>query len=113
MNASTVFTYLSPDDDANGVGRHLIIATDQISDQVVGEMSWYSNGDIADISVSRTFRRRGIATGMYNYAFSCGVDVFPVHVSDRTDAGELWANSLGEDIPPRAPINLCPHGKVS
>lgn len=112
MTTAVEFAYYSPAADENGTGWHLVTATDKVSTDVVGELSWHEDGDIADISVSPLFRRRGIATGMYNYAFGCGAEVSPQLISERSDLGELWANSLGEDITPRAPLHLCPGNEM-
>lgn len=74
--------------------------------QDVGWLNLGASGQIADISVHHEHRRQGIATALWNHAVhhanSTGGDVpWPEHSMNRTDAGDAWAHSLGEDLPPR------------
>jgi hypothetical protein len=69
----------------------------------VGDMSWSPiDGRISDIRVVNHARRNGLATAMYNYAMNLGVGM-PEHSAQRTDEGEAWASSLGEELTERDP----------
>lgn len=48
---------------------------------------------IEGIDVHHDFRRKGIATGMWNHAVNSGINL--VHSDERTDSGELWARKIG------------------
>lgn len=49
------------------------------------------------LDVHPNHRRKGIATGMWNYAKQQGYN--PVHSSQRTPDGEAWAKSLDGPLP--------------
>jgi hypothetical protein len=54
---------------------------------------------VGDIGVD--FRRRGVATGMWQHAQQAGLN--PVHSPDRTDKGDAWAKSVsGDQVTPRS-----------
>lgn len=102
------FSYLPPDysdeayDTRENPEDHLVEAsiTDSFGRLKMGHLSWSPTGRISDIYVPVHSRRKGIATKMYEYAQSLGVGE-PEHSEQRTDMGEAWAQSLGEDLPPR------------
>lgn len=69
-------------------------------------MEWDANtGDILGLGVAPAHRRQGVATAMYREAHRRAVQDPsihpPRHSHARTEAGEAWAQSLGEDLPPR------------
>ena len=63
----------------------------------VGKMELGKYRNVKDIMVDPEHRRRGIATGMWNYAKEQGLN--PEHSDSRTKAGDAWAASTGEHIP--------------
>jgi hypothetical protein len=63
----------------------------------VGTMELGKYGDIKDIRVGEPFRRKGVATGMWNYAKAQGFN--PEHSDSRTPAGDAWATSTGAHVP--------------
>ena len=75
----------------------------------IGMLSWHhKTGEITGIDVSPPYRRQGVATQMLGEARRIaggtrGVTA-PKHSTDRTDAGEAWARSLGERLPKRRVI---------
>jgi hypothetical protein len=86
--------------------EHKIIAVDPTNQAEVGRLSWINEGGtIADIGVRPDYRRRGVATGMWNEAYRLNdVDpdiVSPTHSSNRTDEGDAWARSVGGELPER------------
>lgn len=100
------FRYLS--DEALGERFHTVLAFvnhPEKNEINYGRLEWdASTGKILNVHVKPEYRRRGIATGMYNYAQ--GLDVIkPAHSSWRTDAGDAWAKSVGGEIPPRDPLS--------
>lgn len=54
---------------------------------------------IRDIWVKPDFRRRGVATALYNYAVNNGLN--PKHSAERTNAGEAWARTVSKRLPRR------------
>ena len=104
------FSYLPPDyspeaydtrdyAEDNEVHAHI---NDSFGKMLVGQLSWSPTGRISNIHVLPALRRKGIATAMYNYARGLGVGM-PEHSHQRTDEGEAWAQSLGEELPERDP----------
>lgn len=85
--------------------RHLVTA--QKGEEEIGRLEWYSRGNraISDVYVAEPHRRRGIATGMWNYAHEVAKETRgvqpPRHSADRTDAGDAWAKSVSKRIPQR------------
>jgi GNAT superfamily N-acetyltransferase len=66
----------------------------------VGELVWATgyhhpfdniNGQIQDVQVDPEHRRKGIATGMLQYAR--GIDSSVKHSPDQTEDGQEWAES--------------------
>ena len=85
--------------------RHKVSA--EMGDEEIGRLEWYSRGNmvISDIFVEEPYRRRGVATGMWNHAHEVakstrGVQP-PRHSSDRTDSGDAWARSVSKRLPRR------------
>lgn len=63
----------------------------------LGSMRIGKLGDIKDIRVGEPHRRKGVATGMWNYAHQQGFN--PEHSDSRTPEGDAWAASTGADVP--------------
>lgn len=63
----------------------------------LGSMRVGKLGDIKDIRVGESFRRKGVATGMWNYAKQIGLN--PEHSDSRTPEGDAWAASTGAHVP--------------
>ena len=63
----------------------------------VGKMELGKFRDVKDIIVAPEHRRKGIATGMWNYAKAQGFN--PEHSDSRTRDGDKWAASTGDDVP--------------
>jgi GNAT superfamily N-acetyltransferase len=75
-------------------------------DKKIGTINWENDtGNITGLHVHPDFRRKGVATGLYNEAvrLSKGSDDIPTPriTSDRSDEGEAWAQSLKQRIPKR------------
>lgn len=88
-----------------GSVNHVITARNADGKRV-GEMGLHKFGDeggISWVTVHPDWRRKGVATGMWNYAntlYNNGdLEKKPVIGSFRTVAGDNWAKSLGIDIP--------------
>jgi hypothetical protein len=82
---------ITASDPEYGVVGRLILnpATKQNDDSETREVKW--------IDVDSRFQRKGIATSLWNQAVDAGLN--PQHSSNRTDAGDEWAKSLGRDLP--------------
>lgn len=63
----------------------------------VGKMELSKFGEVKDIIVAPEHRRKGIATGMWNYASQLGLN--PEHSDSRTEEGDAWAASTGSHLP--------------
>ncbi len=70
----------------------------------IGYLNWSLGGHIFDMAVDKEHRRKGVATGMFNYALTQGdkhdEDLRqPVarveHSAHRTVEGDMWAKSTG------------------
>jgi GNAT superfamily N-acetyltransferase len=71
----------------------------------VGYLNWAMAGHVYDINVDPEHRRKGVATGMWNYALAQGGKHDPnlrqpvsnvTHSENRTRAGDKWAKSTGK-----------------
>lgn len=56
-----------------------------------------SDGTIGNVYVDHAHTRKGVATGMYNYAKQLGLDI--KHSENRTPEGDAWAKSTGDVLP--------------
>jgi len=63
----------------------------------LGSMRLSRFGEVKDIRVGESFRRKGVATGMWNYAKQQGLN--PEHSDSRTKEGDAWAASTGDHVP--------------
>lgn len=71
----------------------------------VGVMNWFkTGGQVSELFVGRDFRRRGVATGMWNEAQRIAQQdpsvPAPRHNPMRSRAGDKWARSVGGELPP-------------
>lgn len=89
-----------------GASRPLHRIQAKVEGRTAGSMVW-NQREIRNIEVHPDFQRRGIATAMWNegqrLAESSRIPS-PKHSSDRTDAGDAWARSVGGRLP-RRPVN--------
>jgi GNAT superfamily N-acetyltransferase len=69
-------------------------------------IEWEPSGELYYIKVPVEYRRQGIATQLWKsaqqYALHSGLPT-PSHSEYRTNEGDAWAKSLGEELPPRIP----------
>ena len=84
----------------------------------VGLMKWDPDtGEVKDLQVHPEHRRRGVASGMWDFAQrqakpqTPGLDyaddvVAPKHSSERTDVGDAFAKSVGGKVPARTKTAL-------
>jgi hypothetical protein len=63
----------------------------------LGSMRLSKYREVKDIRVGEPFRRKGVATGMWNYAKAQGFN--PEHSDSRTKDGDAWAASTGDYVP--------------
>jgi ribosomal protein S18 acetylase RimI-like enzyme len=63
----------------------------------VGSIEVSPRGEILDINVEPAHQRKGIATALLAEARKYGT---VVHSEVRTDDGEAWARSTGDELPP-------------
>ncbi len=69
-----------------------------------GYMHWEDSGKLEEIHVDTNFRRKGMATKMWNVAKALsaakpGVIPAPTHSNERTLEGDQWAKSTGDPVP--------------
>lgn len=69
----------------------------RVGTEVVGRMLVAGDGEIQWIVVDKQYRRRGYARAMWLYAQDCGIEI--KHSPHRTPEGELWARSVGGQLP--------------
>lgn len=77
-------------------GEHVVEATHPEHGHL-GTMELGKFNEVKDIRVGEQFRRKGIATGMWNYAKQQGLN--PEHSDSRTKDGDAWAASTGDYVP--------------
>lgn len=76
---------------------HELEAHSSVVGDVIGYLAWRkTGGEIADVSVDEPYRRRGIATGMFNHAKSLRGVARIKHSPAKTPEGILWAKSVGD-----------------
>lgn len=80
---------------------HAVTAHETKKGSQVGLLMFSSEtGHVTDLSVQPNHRRKGVATGMWNYAKE---NANIQHASTRTLAGDAWAKSTGDYLPDRHP----------
>lgn len=69
----------------------------------VGDLWWNKdNGEVENVQVDPSHRRKGVATGMWNHANANAREhevSRPKHAVMRSDAGDAWAKAVGGEIP--------------
>ena len=99
------YTYQAPNPHNYQNEEHIIRAATP-EGREIGRLRWWTvGGAVSDVAVSPNFRRRGVATGMWNEAYRLNAQdpdiVSPSHSSSRTDEGDAWARSVGGELPER------------
>jgi len=89
---------------------HEVQAIHKPTGEQVGYMDWNQHGKLWEIAVKEPHQRKGLATGMWNHAQNVadaasnkGVNKrIPSvrHSQYRTAAGDAWAKSTGDEVPP-------------
>jgi len=75
---------------------HELEAHSSAAGDVIGYLAWRkTGGEIADVSVDEPYRRRGIATGMFNHAKSLRGVAKIKHSPAQTRVGNAWAKAVG------------------
>ena len=89
-------------DDVEPEGEHAIRAS--IKDKDIGSLIWHAkSGEITHLHVDQPFRRRGVATGMWNAAHKEADErgiTYPEHSRRRSTEGDRWARFVGGHLPP-------------
>jgi hypothetical protein len=98
----TQFSY-SKEDYGESSPMHQIVANTE-EGIPVGTLKW-DKRRIRELDVSPDFRREGIATAMWQEGHRLASENTripkPRHSSDRTEAGDAWAKSVGGRLPRR------------
>ena len=83
----------------NVIGDNLVLA--KVGDEVVGTLHLqpprvWDNGAsmVLGVEVNSNYRRQGIATAMWHYAYAKGLN--PRHEILKTPDGEAWAKAVGD-----------------
>jgi hypothetical protein len=63
----------------------------------IGVLRLGSDGTVGNVIVNAKHLRKGVATGMWNYAVQQGFN--PKHSENRTPSGDAWAKSVGGHLP--------------
>lgn len=96
-------------------GRRTLVMSDPETAKTVAYLSWLKGEPhtIMEVRVGKTkaeakrLRRKGIATALYRLAKRREPGIR--HSRVRTNEGEAWASSLGEELPKRAYTGLEGH----
>ena len=71
---------------------------------IAGTMTW-NHREVQSVDVVPDFRRQGVATAMWQEGHRMAGEVksipTPKHSSQRTNAGDAWAKSVGGRLPRR------------
>lgn len=72
----------------------------EIDKELIGHLVWEEDsGEIYKLWVQSAYRRKGYATELWNRAKNYPIK--PKHSAWRTNEGEAWALSTGDELPPR------------
>jgi GNAT superfamily N-acetyltransferase len=97
------YTYTYSNDGHESLPEHTVTAHHK--GKSVGFLTFSHSGPVLDVQVDKEHRRKGVATGMWNYALSLGGTTFKSsgiripnveHSENRTEGGEEWAKSTGK-----------------
>ncbi len=84
-------------------GKYTATATAHYGKKVVGTLDWSpENGEIGSVQVDEGHRRKKVATELLRAAkaHTREHDLPPIqHNVIRTDAGDAWAKSTGDELP--------------
>lgn len=80
-------------------------ADDPFGRMHMGALTWNDQGEIQGVHVKPQYRRRGVATGMFNAATELANSESewiptPEHSPNRTESGDAWAKAVGGVVPP-------------
>lgn len=81
----------------DGGEHHEVTALHPETGEKMGHLTW-DNDFVDHVSTMPSFRRQGVATGMWNYAHSIakeGTVPAPKHSPIKSEAGQKWADSVG------------------
>lgn len=78
-------------------GGYDVIATHRKTGEPAGTLYADTDGRISLIGVISEHQRKGVATAMYNYAMAHPNLANPYHSVIRTEDGEAWIKSLGDE----------------
>ena len=86
-------------------GKYLHHVTARTTDgDFVGTMDWNKrSGRVFDIQVHPNHRRKGLASHMWDFAKQTAQELGlqePKHSPTRTKKGDLWAPTVGGELPP-------------
>ena len=90
--------------ETGGKPLHMVTAIAGPTGTEVGKLLWNSR-EVRNITVDSDQQRRGVATGMWTEAQRIAAEnariPAPKHSTDRTEAGDAWARSVGGRLPRR------------
>jgi GNAT superfamily N-acetyltransferase len=85
------------------LGGHQVLAHQD--DTPIGKLEWAAGtGKIHEVFVAKQHRRKGVATALLKHSRKIAQDKglkVPTHSERRSNAGDNWAQSLGEQLPER------------
>lgn len=83
---------------SNGLETHHAVIASHPEEGQIGHLVWHPEGEIQDVHVNEPHRRKGVATGMFDYAKKLKVKA-PEHSELRSEEGDAWARAVGGNIP--------------
>ena len=82
---------------------HTFWLSDKESGKVLSRLFLRNDGNIDGIETHPKYRRQGLATKLHDFARRVHDDIpsipAPVHSTSRTNLGQQWAKSTGEEVP--------------
>ena len=95
-----------------GRGVHHIRMEDEKTGDFMGGIEWHKDtGEITGITSEEPYRRMGVATTLFHEAKKAAREqglAEPVHSADRSDMGQKWAKSVGDNLPKRKKLSDFP-----
>jgi len=85
-----------------GEVNHIVTATHPDSSDLVGYMEWTKDtGETRHIEVDKEHQRKGVATGMWNFAKNVAANSEgkirrPQHSRVQTKSGKAWVKKVGK-----------------
>jgi len=84
--------------------EHTFWLGDKTTGKVVARMFLNKDGEVDGIETHPKYRRQGLATKLYNFVKETHERIpsipAPKHSTSRTNLGQQWAKSTGEELPP-------------